>query len=883
MSEPKVKVPGHKIFELDDGVIFSSNFDNGNLAGVEKGNRNGEYLLWTAPDNYGSTYQSGHCAWFHFVVSGLQQGTVLKLRIMNASNHGGLYKHDMRPVWKSMSGNKKWSRLRLPVKFSKVDGGAHLYFEHTIDLADDKIYFAFTYPYTYTMVQDDLADLESKTYDIMRPDDIFTQREIVTTSADGLNVDLVTITSCEGADLENREDVLPGLFPNYNAVTQPRPPTFPSKETVFLSCRVHPGEVPAQHTFKGMFDFLLDPKDLRAIALRKKFVFKLVPLLNPDGVYRGHFRMDQFGNNLNRYYTAPNPNAHPTIYAAKLLLELYATKYNLGLYIDCHAHASKRGCFIYGNVLDDLDDQVQNQLFCQLIAMNTPHFDYEGCLFSREHMARIDPGDATKGLTAEGSGRVATYLNHGLVHSYTIESNYNTSKSGNEVSPTSIDPLGPYGDAAGSAYTPNPEKYSTYSWHGVGRACLIALLDIRGLNPASRLPMNRMRTLENLRQRIMNTVKNRKEYRQRNALTTYVVGGRAAGGGGKRDLHQSTTSAASMWRRSITAERQIEVPSSSSDVITPASSTSTPRSMKRPEVSSSSSSTSTRGGGGGGGGGGGRLTQYKDGRNPLVSGMKRGGTGTGSDVVDASDGKQMSTGSLSNAVASALGSGIGTMPALVPLQQPLFDIASFPKESEFNLQAKGLKGAYRAQPPNAKKDSHVVASPALRMNANLMSISSTSSPPPALLASQGNLTATTAVITNVKEEKSMNMDGIEIECHSFGYASAAVGSSGSSPNHQQQSSNRSVRLTPMPPPIINDKEDWHIHQSLVDQKNTHHLQPKCPSAQEVAAVMLAKIDADGGGSDEKKHPFAPPKRAGASKIIKPSSRIPTIRRKLVKR
>ena len=193
MSEPKVKVPGHKIFELDDGVIFSSNFDNGNLAGVEKGNRNGEYLLWTAPDNYGSTYQSGHCAWFHFVVSGLQQGTVLKLRIMNASNHGGLYKHDIRPVWKSMSGNKKWSRLRLPVKFSKVDGGAHLYFEHTIDLADDKIYFAFTYPYTYTMVQDDLADLESKTYDIMRPDDIFTQREIVTTSADGLNVDLVTI------------------------------------------------------------------------------------------------------------------------------------------------------------------------------------------------------------------------------------------------------------------------------------------------------------------------------------------------------------------------------------------------------------------------------------------------------------------------------------------------------------------------------------------------------------------------------------------------------------------------------------------------------------------------------------------------------------------
>lgn len=180
----------------------------------------------------------------------------------------------------------------------------------------------------------------------------------------------------------------------------------------------------------------MDPTDLRAKALRKIFVFKLIPLLNPDGVYRGHFRMDQFGNNLNRYYTEPDPTQQPSIFAAKTLLDMYASQNRLSMYLDLHSHASKRGCFIYGNVMDTVEEQVQNQLYCNLIALNTPHFDYPSCLFSREHMTRIDPGDMKKGLTAEGSGRVATYLSHGIIHSYTLECNYNTSKTANEVPET---------------------------------------------------------------------------------------------------------------------------------------------------------------------------------------------------------------------------------------------------------------------------------------------------------------------------------------------------------------------------------------------------------------------------------------------------------------
>jgi len=51
--------------------------------------------------------------------------------------------------------------------------------------------------------------------------------------------------------------------------------------------------------------------------LLDNFVFKIIPILDPDGVYRGYYRLDTLANNLNRFYTDPDPILHPTIYAAK--------------------------------------------------------------------------------------------------------------------------------------------------------------------------------------------------------------------------------------------------------------------------------------------------------------------------------------------------------------------------------------------------------------------------------------------------------------------------------------------------------------------------------------------------------------------------------------
>jgi murein tripeptide amidase MpaA len=67
-----------------------------------------------------------------------------------------------------------------------------------------------------------------------------------------------------------------------------------SKKGIFLSARVHPGESNASWMMKGVLDFLTS-NAAEARALRDHFVFKIVPILNPDGVINGNYRCSLSG------------------------------------------------------------------------------------------------------------------------------------------------------------------------------------------------------------------------------------------------------------------------------------------------------------------------------------------------------------------------------------------------------------------------------------------------------------------------------------------------------------------------------------------------------------------------------------------------------------
>jgi murein tripeptide amidase MpaA len=50
---------------------------------------------------------------------------------------------------------------------------------------------------------------------------------------------------------------------------------------------------------QGFLDFITGNSS-EAIDLRRKIVFKIIPMINPDGVIAGNYRTSLSGNDLNR-------------------------------------------------------------------------------------------------------------------------------------------------------------------------------------------------------------------------------------------------------------------------------------------------------------------------------------------------------------------------------------------------------------------------------------------------------------------------------------------------------------------------------------------------------------------------------------------------------
>lgn len=120
------------------------------------------------------------------------------------------------------------------------------------------------------------------------------------------------------------------------------------RKGVVISARVHPGETVSSWMMRGVLFFLTDPTSDEAKMLRDNFVFKIVPMLNPDGVINGNYRTSLAGCDLNRRYKTPSKILHPTIYALKKLCKKIQEERSLLMYCDLHGHSRKQNVFMYG-------------------------------------------------------------------------------------------------------------------------------------------------------------------------------------------------------------------------------------------------------------------------------------------------------------------------------------------------------------------------------------------------------------------------------------------------------------------------------------------------------------------------------------------------------
>lgn len=262
----------------DRTLLFESRFESGNLLAAIKLSDN-EYDLVLQND----INTNGHTQWFFFRVGNTRKGMRIKFNMINLAKPDSLYNYGMKVL--SFSNKMKseqgvgWHRLGENIDYYqntfKRDGNPKyarsfftLTFEHVFEASDDCQFFAHCFPYTYSDLQDDLSRIEKDPYTAS-----FYHRSTLCRTLAGNRTEFLTITSKD---------------------KDPNGPRARAKKGVFLSARVHPGESNASWMMKGVLDFLTSNAP-EAKALREHFVFKIVPILNPDGVINGNYRCSLSG------------------------------------------------------------------------------------------------------------------------------------------------------------------------------------------------------------------------------------------------------------------------------------------------------------------------------------------------------------------------------------------------------------------------------------------------------------------------------------------------------------------------------------------------------------------------------------------------------------
>ncbi|KMQ95365.1 cytosolic carboxypeptidase 2-like protein [Lasius niger] len=190
------------------------------------------------------------------------------------------------------------------------------------------------------------------------------------------------------------------------------------KRGVVITARVHPGETPSSWTMKGIIDFLTGDTN-RARELRERFVFKLVPMLNPDGVIVGNNRCSLSGKDLNRQYRTVMRESYPSVWHTKLMIRRLLEECGVAIYCDLHAHSRKHNIFAYGceSKRAGCNGRLSEQVFPLMLHKNAADkFSFENCKFHVE-----------KGK--EGTGRVVVW-SMGVQNSYTMEASMGGSKIG---------------------------------------------------------------------------------------------------------------------------------------------------------------------------------------------------------------------------------------------------------------------------------------------------------------------------------------------------------------------------------------------------------------------------------------------------------------------
>uniref|UniRef100_A0AAG5DWE6 Peptidase M14 domain-containing protein n=1 Tax=Anopheles atroparvus TaxID=41427 RepID=A0AAG5DWE6_ANOAO len=436
-----------------DDLVFESRFESGNLGRAIKITPT-YYELYLRPD----MYTNRHTQWFYFQVKNTKAKVVYRFSIINLTKPDSLYKEGMRPLMYSTTDAEchqvGWRRCGENIAYFRNEDSSNGYnyshyhhrpadddedeyigtssftlsFNIEFKYDGDTVYFAHSYPYTYSDLQDYLMCIQRNPVKSK-----FCKLRLLCRSLAGNNVYYLTVTAPTTHEDDNQK----------------------KKKAVIITARVHPGESPSSWMMKGLMDFITGDSYV-AKKLRHKFIFKLVPMLNPDGVIVGNTRSSLTGRDLNRQYRTVIRETYPSIWNTKAMIRRLMEDCGVAMYCDMHAHSRKHNVFIYGceNLKRHPDRRLLEQVFPLMLHKNVADkFSFENCKFKVQK-------------NKEGTGRIVVWV-LGVTNSYTLEASFGGStmggRAGTHFSTADFEHIGrAYCETLMDYYDDNPIKVNYY-------------------------------------------------------------------------------------------------------------------------------------------------------------------------------------------------------------------------------------------------------------------------------------------------------------------------------------------------------------------------------------------------------------------------------------
>ncbi|KAM4777812.1 cytosolic carboxypeptidase 2 [Cyanocitta cristata] len=396
LSSPAAPLKGPQ----DTTLLFESRFESGNLQKVIKVGPY-EYVLTLRPD----LYTAKHTQWFYFRVQNTRREPLYRFTIANMAKPKSLYGQGLRPLLYSQQDARShgigWRRVGTDVRYYRGSAGEPPVFRLSWTVRfphdGDTCFFAACYPYTYSDLQRYLRALVA---DPARSR--YCAVQALCHSLAGNTVYLLTITG---------------------------PGSVAGKRVVVASARVHPGESGSSWAMRGFLNFLLSAH-VDARLLRRLFVFKVVPMLNPDGVVVGNSRCSLAGRDPNRAYGTALPGSFPGVWHLRAMVQRVLVEREVVLYCDFHGHSRKNNVFMYGCDAggDGARTRLRQRVFPLMLSKNAPDkFSFASCKFQVQK-------------NKEGTGRVSMWR-LGVSHSYTLEVAFSGSTLGGRSSHFSVEDL----------------------------------------------------------------------------------------------------------------------------------------------------------------------------------------------------------------------------------------------------------------------------------------------------------------------------------------------------------------------------------------------------------------------------------------------------------